>query len=101
MKSQRQYQRSLSKQRMKLSRYRLRGSTQRNGIAAIFCVRWFVTASRRAEAHAARPIHTRRSDQVGGTPSETATCSPCEARDRQATTPHTSTKAIYEMDHIQ
>src|SRR5580698_7810195 len=78
VKSQRSYQRSLSKHRMKLSRYRLRGSTHKNGMAAMFCVRWLVTASSRADAQAARPIQIRRSDQVGGGPEGTATVrSPC------------------------
>ena len=38
-KARRRYQRSLSKQRMKLSRYRLSGRTHRKGIAATFWLR--------------------------------------------------------------
>src|ERR1035441_3528398 len=97
MKPHRKYQRSLSKQRMKLNRYKLSGSTQRNGIAAIFCVRWLVTASSRAEAHAARPIHTKRSDHVGGTllvkTAAALARTSWESRDRHATTAQTSIKA--------
>src|SRR6266496_2983374 len=65
VKIRRRYHRSLSKQSMKLKRYRQRGSTQRNGTGAMFCVRWLVTASISAEAHAARDIQSRRSESRG------------------------------------
>src|SRR5580704_1869027 len=49
--------RSLSKHRIKLSRYRLRGTTHSSGIGTRFCVKWLVTASSSVEAHAASAIH--------------------------------------------
>src|SRR5438270_13646634 len=64
-KSQRLYQRPLSKQSMKLSRYRLSGKTQRNGIAAMFSVRWLVTASSKADGQPARLIQSRHSERCG------------------------------------
>src|SRR5690349_25091006 len=63
--SQRRYSRSLSKHRMKLSRYKLNGATHSNGIGATFCVRWLVTASSKMEAQVARPIHSNLSVAVG------------------------------------
>src|ERR1700676_3300477 len=58
------YRRSLSKHRMKLSRYKLSGTTHSRGIGATFCVRWLVTASNKMDAQAAKPIH--RSLSAGG-----------------------------------
>ena len=55
--SQRGYSLSLSKHRMKLSRYRLSGTTHSRGIGATFCVRYVVTANNKTDAHAASPIH--------------------------------------------
>src|SRR5579862_6692805 len=63
--NQRGYSRSLSKHRMKLSKYKLSGTTHSNGIGATFCVRWLVTASSRMEAQAARLIHRDLSAAVG------------------------------------
>src|ERR1019366_3982529 len=63
--SQRGYRRSLSKHRMKLSRYKLKGTTHSNGIGATFCVRWLVTANNSMEAQAAKPIHSNLSAAVG------------------------------------
>src|SRR5262245_2942038 len=48
----RQYQPRPSKHKIKVSRYRLRGSTHRNGIAATFCDKWLVMERRSTEAHA-------------------------------------------------
>src|SRR6476619_448702 len=53
-KAARRYQRSLSKQRMKVSRYAESGSTQTRGMGAMFCVNRFVTARSKAEAEADR-----------------------------------------------
>src|SRR3954465_13818301 len=81
----RRYQRSLSKHRMKLRRYNVRGTTHRNGIAATFWVRWLVTASRRAEAQAASPIQIRLSERLGGLAGSFARASSGAVRERQAT----------------
>src|SRR6185437_1211415 len=56
----RRYHPRASKQRMKLSRYKLSGRIHKNGTEAMFCVMWFVTASNRAELHAASASHRRR-----------------------------------------
>src|SRR5258706_1568533 len=48
----RRYQRGLSKLMMKLSRYRLNGSTQRNGMTATSWQILLVVASSRMELHA-------------------------------------------------
>src|SRR5674476_68634 len=48
---------------MKVSRYSTSGSTHRNGIGAMFCVRWLVTASSRTDAQHASAPHIRYSDQ--------------------------------------
>src|SRR5947208_15602087 len=49
------YHRSLSKQKIKVSRYTESGSTQTRGMGAMFCVSRFVTLSSRAEVQADRP----------------------------------------------
>src|SRR5215472_4813473 len=57
MKSGRRYQRLLSKHRMKLNKYRVSGRIHRNGMGAIFTVRWLVIASKSTLGHVASPIH--------------------------------------------
>src|SRR6185312_16440218 len=92
-KISRRYHRSLSKQRIKLSKYRLRGSTHRKGIAATFCVRWLVTARRRAEAQAARPIQIRRSEKRGVVDVDSAAAGGGAPPERHATIAQTITNA--------
>src|ERR1700723_1347767 len=52
--------RGASKHRIKLNRYALSGAIHRKGMAAISCVRWFVTASSSTDALAESPSHNRR-----------------------------------------
>src|SRR3954462_8264905 len=67
------YQRALSKQRMKLSKYRLSGAIHRKGTEAMFCEMWLVMASSSADAIAARVIQTARKRQVGRSAEEFST----------------------------
>src|SRR5258705_8940893 len=60
MNGNRTYQRGLSKQIMKLSRYKASGSTQRNGITATSWHILLVVAMSRTEAQDGKRIHNRR-----------------------------------------
>src|SRR5512147_384656 len=51
---------------MKVRRYNESGRTQRKGIEAMFCVKWFVIESRSVDAQAARRIHKSCSLRRGG-----------------------------------
>ena len=62
----REYQRGLSKLRMKDRRYRASGRTQRNGIEATSRHILLVPARRRVEATAGRQIQRTRWEAVGG-----------------------------------
>src|SRR3954447_26442222 len=88
-KSQRRYQRPLSKQSIKLSRYRLKGKIQRNGMAAMFSVRWLVTASSKADGQAASAIQSRRSEKRGAAICGVSRRGPCV---RRAIVAHMRTK---------
>src|ERR1700737_1760805 len=57
---------------MNESRYRLRGSTQRNGMAATSWQSWLVVARSITEAQAERPSHKRRRPIEGLTSGEAA-----------------------------
>src|SRR5271165_4058344 len=61
----RPYQRSLSKVKMKLSRYRASGTTHRSGTGEMFCVMWVVTATNNVEGQKAKPIQSRRWLRLG------------------------------------
>src|ERR1019366_8203641 len=65
MNTERRYQRGLSKQRMKLNRYKASGSTQRKGITATSWHILFVVASRSTEAQAGNSSHQRRMKAEG------------------------------------
>src|SRR4051812_22526444 len=97
-KSQRRYQRPLSKESTKLSKYRLNGKIQRNGMAAIFSVKWLVTASSKADGQAVSAIQSRRSERRGP-----AICGVSRRvpRVRKAMAAHTTTKTQYDIDHVQ
>src|SRR5882672_7514847 len=64
-KTERRYQRGLSKQRMKDPRYRHSGTTQRNGITATCWEMTLVVASNITEAQAGRPIQSKRIEMPG------------------------------------
>src|SRR5512143_1045196 len=51
---------------MKVRRYNESGRTQRKGIEATFCVKWFVIESRSVDAQAASRIHKSCSRRRGG-----------------------------------
>src|SRR5579872_4208698 len=57
IRKRREYQRSLSKQMMNDNKYRLSGSTQRNGTLATSRQTWFVVANNRIEGTIARANH--------------------------------------------
>ncbi len=59
------YQRSPSKQKMKLTRYNARGTTQRKGTVATSRQTWLVTASSRIDAAAASRNHNVRVPRSG------------------------------------
>src|SRR6185369_13177891 len=96
------YSRSLSKHRMKLSRYKLSGTTHNSGIGATFCVRWLVTASNKIEAQAASPIHKNFSVSVvpGASPAAPSLrTSPPSSLLRQAAKTQTAANAANPHDH--
>ena len=88
---------------MKLSRYKHSGNTHRNGIGAMFCVRWLVIASSNAEGQAASTIHSMRSLMDGAGPAAArGVCSAATRvlREVSATVAHTTTNNTYPPDHI-
>src|SRR5580692_8898046 len=99
--SQRGYRRSLSKHKMKLSKYKLNGTTHNSGIGATFCVRWLVTASSRMEAQAAKPIHRNLSEAVGAGAPEVESCwtGSMPSLLRHAASTHTAANAAKPKDH--
>src|SRR6185503_8149657 len=100
--NQRGYSRSLSKHKMKLSRYKLNGATHSSGIGATFCVKWLVTASNRIEAQAASPIHKNVSASVGAdaSPAAFSGAGSTPSLLRQAAATHTAANAANPHDHV-
>src|SRR5277367_580451 len=97
-KRPRRYQPLASKHKIKLSRYKLRGTIHRNGTEATFSVMWLVTANSSAEPQAASAtqstciFHTGRGDTsaIG-----TVTAS---AQERNPTAAHNSATHAYATD---
>src|SRR5271154_4767312 len=82
-KRPRRYQPLASKHKIKLSRYKLRGTIHRNGTEATFSVMWLVTASRSAEAQAASATQSDCNFQSGR--GELSAAGPATASPREKT----------------
>ncbi len=67
MKYRREYHRSLSKHKMKDSRYKVRGKTHKNGTVATSRQTWFVVANSNTDGTIARQSHNSQVPQLGGT----------------------------------
>src|ERR1041385_8248380 len=80
------YQLRPSKAMMKVSRYRVRGASQRSGIEATFCVRWFVVARRSTEPVAESASHS----PISRLPTGAAAGASVTASERGRSEEHTS-----------
>src|ERR1700694_3843322 len=92
---------------MNVTRYNDSGTTHKNGIDGIFCVRWFVTPSNRHELIAASATHKRRS-RIPGAGRRSLAAGACSRSAAAAVAWRTvdiavaaqrTTKTTYAVDH--